>query len=50
MVGIPVGMSETPGSVRRAAPQLGQDTELVLMDLLGWDWERIGLAREKEAI
>jgi crotonobetainyl-CoA:carnitine CoA-transferase CaiB-like acyl-CoA transferase len=50
MVGIPVGLSETPGSVRRAAPELGQDTELVLMDVLGWNWERIEALREKEAI
>ena len=41
MVGVPVGLSETPGSVRRAAPELGQDTEMVLMDVLGWDWDRI---------
>jgi len=50
MVGVPVGLSETPGAVRRAAPELGQDTELVLMDVLGWDWERIEALREKEAI
>jgi crotonobetainyl-CoA:carnitine CoA-transferase CaiB-like acyl-CoA transferase len=50
MVGIPVGLSETPGTVRRPAPELGQDTEMVLMDLLGWDWERIETLREKEAI
>ena len=50
MVGIPVGLSETPGSVRRAAPELGQDTEMVLMDVLGWDWDRIASLREKEAI
>jgi crotonobetainyl-CoA:carnitine CoA-transferase CaiB-like acyl-CoA transferase len=50
MVGIPVGLSETPGSIRRAAPELGQDTELVLMDLLGWDWDRIAELRKKQAI
>jgi len=50
MVGIPVALSETPGSIRRAAPELGQDTELVLMDVLGWEWEQIEVLREKEAI
>lgn len=50
MVGIPVGLSQTPGSIRRAAPELGQDTELVLMDLLGWNWDQIEALREKEAI
>ena len=29
-LGVPVKMSETPGSVRRAAPVLGQHTEEVL--------------------
>ena len=50
MVGIPVGLSETPGSIKKAAPELGQDTELILMDVLGWEWERIEQLREKEAI
>ena len=50
MVGIPVALSEGPGTIRRAAPELGQDTELVLMDVLGWDWEKIAALREKEAI
>lgn len=50
MVGIPVGLSETPGSVRSAAPELGQHTEEVLMEVLGWDWDRISELREKEVI
>jgi len=50
MVGIPVGLSQTPGSVRAAAPELGQNTEEVLMDVLGWEWDRIESLREKEVI
>ena len=50
MVGVPVGLSETPGSVRTPAPELGQHTEEVLLDLLGWDWDRISALREKEVI
>ena len=50
MVGIPVTLSKSPGSIRRAAPELGQDTELVLMDILGWDWDKIAALRGKEAI
>ncbi len=50
MVGIPVGLSETPGSIRAAAPELGQNTEEVLMDVLGWEWDRIEALREKEVI
>ena len=50
MVGVPVRLSETPGSVREPAPELGQHTELLLTDLLGYDWDRIGALREKGVI
>ena len=50
MVGLPVALSETPGSIRRVAPELGQHTEEVLTDVLGWDWDRIGELREKKVI
>jgi len=50
MVGVPVHLSETPGSVRTPAPELGQHTEEVLMDVLGFDWDRISALREKQVI
>lgn len=50
MLGVPVALSETPGSIRRVAPELGEHTEEILLDVLGWDWERIGELREKKAI
>lgn len=50
VVGIPVRLSETPGSVREAAPELGQHTELILTELLGYDWDRIGALRERGVI
>jgi crotonobetainyl-CoA:carnitine CoA-transferase CaiB-like acyl-CoA transferase len=50
MVGLPVSLSETPGSIRRVAPELGQHTEEILMDVLGWDWDRIGELRDKKVI
>ncbi len=50
MVGLPVALSETPGSIRRVAPELGAHTEEVLVDVLGWDWDRIGALREKKVI
>jgi len=50
MVGVPVALSETPGSVRSPAPELGQHTEEVLLDVLGWDWDRISALREKGVI
>jgi crotonobetainyl-CoA:carnitine CoA-transferase CaiB-like acyl-CoA transferase len=50
MVGVPVRLSETPGSVRDPAPELGQHTELLLTELLGYDWDRISALREKGVI
>ena len=35
MVGAPVRLSETPGSVRTPSPMLGEHTTEVLRDLLG---------------
>lgn len=45
-VGIPIGLSETPASIRSVAPQFGQHTEEILSEVLGYDWERIGALRE----
>jgi crotonobetainyl-CoA:carnitine CoA-transferase CaiB-like acyl-CoA transferase len=50
VLGVPVQLSETPGSVRLAAPELGQHTEEVLLDVLGYDWDRIGELREQKVI
>ena len=50
MVGIPVRLSETPGSVRTPAPELGQHTELILTELLGYDWDRVAGLREKGVV
>jgi crotonobetainyl-CoA:carnitine CoA-transferase CaiB-like acyl-CoA transferase len=49
-VGIPVELTKTPGSVRTPAPELGQNTEEILMDLLGYDWEKISALREQKVI
>jgi crotonobetainyl-CoA:carnitine CoA-transferase CaiB-like acyl-CoA transferase len=50
MVGIPVRLSETPGSIRSVAPEHGQHTEELLLELLGYDWERIAKLREARVI
>ena len=39
--GLPVTLSKTPGEINALGPQLGQDTELLMMDLLGYEWEQI---------
>jgi crotonobetainyl-CoA:carnitine CoA-transferase CaiB-like acyl-CoA transferase len=48
VVGVPVGLSETPGSVRAPAPEFGQHTEEVLTELLGYSWEEVGELRAKQ--
>ncbi len=48
-VGFPWHFSETPPSLRLPAPQLGQHTEEIMLEL-GYTWEDIGRLREEEAI
>ena len=45
VVGVPVRLSSTPGSVRTPSPSLGQHTEEVLRDLLGMEDAEIGRLR-----
>ena len=37
----PVRYSETPAAVVRGAPELGQDTEAILIDELGYGWDDV---------
>ena len=48
IVGLPVHMSRTPGSVRTLAPEVGQHTEEILLEA-GWSWEEIAAMREAGA-
>ena len=48
--GIPVKLSDTPGALRTAAPTLGQHTEEVLSELLGYTAEQIAQLRTEGAI
>jgi CoA:oxalate CoA-transferase len=50
VLGLPVALSETPGKVIAEAPEFGQHTEEVLMELGGYTWEEITALRDKEAI
>ena len=40
--GLPIGLSKTPGAVESLGPELGQHTEELLVDTLGYSWEQIG--------
>jgi crotonobetainyl-CoA:carnitine CoA-transferase CaiB-like acyl-CoA transferase len=49
-VGLPVQLSETPGGLRLPAPQLGQHTEEILMEVLDYSWDDISELRKKEIL
>lgn len=48
--GLPVQFSETPGLVRPEAPEFGQHTEEVLIEIGGYTWDEIVALKEKEVI
>jgi crotonobetainyl-CoA:carnitine CoA-transferase CaiB-like acyl-CoA transferase len=50
LLGVPVKLSETPGSVRTAPPTLGQHTEAVLRNDLGLSAAQIAALRDQQAI
>ncbi len=50
VMGMPVRLSETPGQVRLPAPEFGQHTEEILLDLLGYKWEQISDLRDRKVI
>ncbi len=48
--GLPVSFSKTPGEVTSLGPELGQDTEMILFETLGYDWDRIAALKTSGAI
>ena len=46
----PIMYSETPAGIWREAPELGQHTEAILQEELGYTWEDIGRLQEAGAI
>ena len=50
MLGIPFKFSDTPGSVRRAPPALGQHTDEILSGELGMDAQSIAKLRADKVI
>nr|MBC8340038.1 CoA transferase [Pseudomonadota bacterium] len=48
--GMPITLSKTPGTVETLGPELGQDTEIVLMEMLGMEWEAIEELKAQEVI
>lgn len=50
VVGLPVQLSATPGSIRLPAPEFGQHTEQILTELLGYSWDEVAALKEREVI
>jgi crotonobetainyl-CoA:carnitine CoA-transferase CaiB-like acyl-CoA transferase len=50
VVGLPVKLSKTPGRIRSTAPELGQHTEEILLDVGGYSWEEISDLRNDGVI
>ena len=49
MMGSPIRMSGTPVVPGQVSPELGADTEMLLVEL-GYDWDQIGAMRESGSI
>jgi crotonobetainyl-CoA:carnitine CoA-transferase CaiB-like acyl-CoA transferase len=50
VVGVPLILSKTPGNPRGRAPELGENTETILTELLGYSWEDVARLRESGVI
>jgi formyl-CoA transferase len=50
VVGVPVRLGETPGTIRRAAPEHGQHTEEILTQVLGYSWDDVARLRDAGVI
>ena len=48
--GLPIGLTKTPGSVRTLGPELGQHTEEILTETLGYTWDQVVELKEQGAI
>jgi CoA:oxalate CoA-transferase len=50
LLGMPVKLSATPGEPRGHAPELGEHTELLLTEMLGYSWDDVARLRETNVI
>lgn len=50
VVGSPLILSKTPADPRGAAPEFGEHTEQVLLDLLGYSWDDVARLKEQHVI
>jgi crotonobetainyl-CoA:carnitine CoA-transferase CaiB-like acyl-CoA transferase len=50
MVNAPYKLSKSPAKLRLPAPEFGEHTEQILLDICGYDWEQITELRNEEVI
>jgi len=50
LLGMPVKLSQTPGDPRGHAPELGQHTEAIMTEMLGYTWDDIARLRDANVI
>jgi crotonobetainyl-CoA:carnitine CoA-transferase CaiB-like acyl-CoA transferase len=50
VLGMPIKLSQTPGDPRGLAPELGEHTEAIMTELLGYTWDDIARLREANVI
>jgi crotonobetainyl-CoA:carnitine CoA-transferase CaiB-like acyl-CoA transferase len=50
LLGMPVKLSATPGEPRGHAPELGEHTEMLLTEMLGYSWDDVARLREANVI
>ena len=50
IVGVPVRLGATPGDPRGPAPELGEHTEAILTELLGYSWDDIARLKDAEVV
>jgi crotonobetainyl-CoA:carnitine CoA-transferase CaiB-like acyl-CoA transferase len=50
LLGVPVILTKTPGNPRGRAPELGENTEQLLTEMLGYSWDDVAKLREDGAI
>ncbi|MFA4835189.1 MAG: CoA transferase [Dehalococcoidia bacterium] len=50
MVGLPVLLSQTPAAIKTVAPEHGQHTEEVLLEICGYSWDKIAELKNKKVI
>ncbi|HET9476345.1 MAG TPA: CoA transferase [Dehalococcoidia bacterium] len=48
--GFPIGFSKTPATLRSLGPELGQDTEQILVESLGYSWDEVVGLKEEGAV